>query len=356
MQSFAATLDIIQRDRPDLSLEEQRHMAATLMQLTECSLHSAVAQDVDEAGWKTARGAGIGGSEIACIIGESEYAGPLTIWQRKVFGDNDYHQSEPARWGNLLESVIIAEWAKRTGRKYIRLPVNLRSNKHEFALANVDAFEVGDETLVIEGITVPKLIGICEVKTTSTYNKELWDEGEIPYAYVCQTNWYQEITGLHTCEIICLVGGQKLYSYPVPYIEDLVERMFTGGRKFWYDHIVAMVPPEPTAADEDTVLSSKEFEEEGPPVILEDDTSDNLVEAYIATREKISELKKLQDALKVQIYARIGNSRNAITSGHTITISQAKRKSCDLEALATYYPRAYATCVKTTVSNKFTVK
>lgn len=377
MQSLKEVCSILERDRPDIAVLDRLQMACYLQQLPDCYLQSAAAQAIDENAWLHARLSGIGGSEIAAIIGESSWDSPFSIWQLKTgqVAIDAKPQSEQARWGNLLEDVVLAEWSHRTGRSYVKLPVILCSNTVPFAFANIDGFEISSEETVditvanVEGCytcdlcyngntyfcTIPKIVGLCEVKTTSLYNGNAWDTGEIPYHYICQTTWYQAVTGIHTCEIMCLVGGQHLYNYVVPYMPDLVERLFTTGGTFWNVNVKQLIQPELTAADLER-LQEAIPDDDTEPVILEDEGSNNLAVAYVQLRDQLSGLKKVQNAIKAKLLDALGKNTQAVTTEHTLVIQRSSRDNCDVTLLREFYPAAYLACVKQTKINTLKVK
>ena len=112
------------------------------------------------------------------------------------------------RWGNLLENTVAQEWAKRENRQWIHVPVCLQSLDNSVMFANIDGFTLSDDRQTVTGI--------LEIKTTNEHNRQVWETGPLPEYYICQTNWYLGVTGLPLYDIVCLVGGQRLYSYTLP--------------------------------------------------------------------------------------------------------------------------------------------
>ena len=104
MQSRAELITIIQKGRPEIPLETVIKWATYLTQLDGCHLFSVAAPEKDKAEWLRERRAGIGGSEVAAIMGENHWNSPRQIWMSKMgmFDDKPPQQSEAARWGNLL--------------------------------------------------------------------------------------------------------------------------------------------------------------------------------------------------------------------------------------------------------------
>ena len=218
MQTTQELLQMILTGRPDISFEEASKWIKYLSQLKGCHLFSVASPEKDQKEWLKERTAGIGGSEIAAIMGENHWSSPRQIWMSKIgmFDDKQPTQSEAARWGNLLETAVATEWGVRNNRKWIHIPVIIQSDDEPWLFANIDGFTLSDDEELITGI--------LEVKTTSAYNLSQWEEGPLPYHYICQVNWYCGITGLDQYDLVCLVGGQKLYSYTLPAVKELFEK------------------------------------------------------------------------------------------------------------------------------------
>lgn len=349
MQSVNEILEILAKDRPDVSIDEATVWANYLQQLKGCHLYSAASLEYDKEAWLKQRVAGIGGSEIATILGENHWSSPRQIWLEKIgFYDVESRpQSEQARWGNLLETTVAREWAHRNGRAWIHIPVILRSDDAYWQLANVDGFTLSDDLTTITGI--------LEIKTTSEYNRQVWEEGPLPFNYICQTTWYCGITGLDQIELACLVGGQKLFDHTLPFDAELFEKEKAAAAKFWLENVLKGIEPEATEVDKQTTKKD-DHDPSLPPVILDDDESERIVDAYCELRTKIGELTKVKDALYAQIYLKLGMSTQGLTKSHTIVLQTSARRSCDFDRLAEYYPQAYEECVSTNISTSLRIK
>ncbi|HQV23796.1 MAG TPA: YqaJ viral recombinase family protein, partial [Agitococcus sp.] len=83
--------------------------------------------------WLKGRQTGIGGSEIAAIVGLNQYRTPMQVWESKVNPVQDEETSQPAYWGTVLEDVVAKEYALRTGNKVQRLTKQMRHPDFDFA-------------------------------------------------------------------------------------------------------------------------------------------------------------------------------------------------------------------------------
>jgi putative phage-type endonuclease len=348
MQTRDEIIEIISRDRPDISQHEIGIWADYLLQLKGCHLYSAASPEFDKEEWLKQRTAGIGGSEIATLLGENKYSSPRQLWMSKMgMLPGDYKQSEPARWGNLLETSIATEWGIRNEKQWVHIPVIIQSDEEEWLLANIDGFVLSNDRHTITGI--------LEIKTTTVYNLTLWEEGPLPYNYICQTNYYAGITGLSEIDLVCLVGGQKLCSHFMMADVELFEKEKQVAREFWLVNVKGCVEPIATEGDVQC-LKDAGFDEELKPIVFEDDGTDNLVKGYVDLREKITKLTEIKKALSAQIMVALDKHTSGITKSHTLAITTQTRKSCDYDLLADMYPDAYKDCISQSVSTILRIK
>lgn len=354
MQCEAELRQIISAGRPEIPEETVAKWAMYLVQLNGCHLFSVAAPEKDKDEWLRERRAGIGGSEVAAIMGENHWNSPRQIWLSKMgmFDDKPPQQSEAARWGNLLETTVADEWALRNNRKYVHIPVILQDDERPYLLANIDGFTLSDDELVITGI--------LEIKTTSAYNNDVWEYGPIPFHYMCQTNWYCGITHLGAYTIVCLVGGQKLYFYDMPADADLFTREVAAADDFWLNHIVTGIEPAATAVDAELLKKAEPAEttgeEEEISVVWDDDENKRLVDSYIKLREKISALDSVKKAVYAQIRINLGNATNAITSTGSVSARRTLRRTCDYDLLERLSPEIYRQVVSSKVSVSLDIK
>src|SRR6476620_3868255 len=113
-----------------------------------------------EADWQEYRRKqqGIGGSDVAVILGLSPYKSAFSLWLEKTGQVKAKPvQNEYVEWGNLLEPVIRDKFRRETGFEVYENPYVLQHDEHEFMVANIDG-EVVDPAYNGER-------GILEIKT-----------------------------------------------------------------------------------------------------------------------------------------------------------------------------------------------
>ena len=223
--------------------------------------------------WVKSRRSGIGGSDVAAVLGLSKYRTPLDIYHQKIDGTQQ-PENQAMYAGKLLEPVVAEWYTKESGRQVIR-DNKIRIHKDfDFLIANLDRVILPQNG---EGR------GILEIKTAGVYAAKYWQE-EPPVEYVCQIQHYLDVTGYTWGEFAVLIGGQEFKRYLVERDDEFIRLKNERLAAFWYDHIEKRIPPEPSNPDEI---------EELYPVSV-----GKVIEARPETYQVYAELKEKKELLK----------------------------------------------------------
>jgi putative phage-type endonuclease len=191
--------------------------------------------------WLRERKTYIGGSDIGAILGLSSFNSALDIYLAKVSDDIHEKQknddmAEAAYFGNLLEDLIAKEYARREKVSISEQTGLVRHPKYHFIAANVDRWADDGKY-------------ILECKTAHFMKNRQWGETEtddIPDTYLCQAAYYSAICNVPKVDIAVLIGGQDFRVYTYKKNEDFENKLIKQACKFWNEHIVPRIPPEPS--------------------------------------------------------------------------------------------------------------
>lgn len=295
----------------------------------------------DRAEWLAERRSGIGGSDIAAILGLSPWKTAVDVWLDKTGQreDDTVGDAEAVRWGVLLEWVVAQEYAGRTEHNVQRVKRILRHPSHEWAIGNIDRAIVAPGSRVRvadDGGTLLGADGLLEVKTASAYKAGEWgrdgDDDAVPLHYQAQCMWYLGITGQPWCDVAALIGGQRLVIRRIHRDDETIAAMLERADDFWHRHVLGGQAPEPaTARDVETLFRSDNGE------ALEAD--DELLAAYNRARSakaRIAEAEAEYDAAVERIKLALAD-RSALTiSGQTLATWKATKptRRTDWKAVA----------------------
>lgn len=154
--------------------------------------------------WHELRKSGLGGSDVAAVVGVSKWTSAYALWASKSgLIPDDFSDSEAMEWGRLLEPVIREKFAaKHPDWTVINTKATFRSQEHEFMLANVDGFiDFGNDEW-----------GVLEIKTAA-YEDD-WVNG-VPRYYETQVRHYMRVFGMSRGIVAVLFHGNKYQEYEV---------------------------------------------------------------------------------------------------------------------------------------------
>ena len=227
-------------------------------------LHPAERKALERQAFLDARRQGIGGSDIAAILGLSPYKTPFQLWQEKTgrfepsFGPE---QEERMHWGNVLEDVVARHYATQRGCKVQRINTQMHHPRWPVIIGNVDRVRVR----VQEGsrarwdAEAGRVLGadaVLEVKTASAFaaqDEDNWGEAgtdQVPQHYWMQVQHYLGISGLPVADLAVLFGGQQFRTYTIAADVALQNDIFAQAADWWQRHVVADLPPDPTTEAE----------------------------------------------------------------------------------------------------------
>lgn len=165
--------------------------------------------------WHAARANGLGGSEIAPVLGLSPFESRFSLWHRKTGMANPVVENDVMYWGKLLERTIREEFNRRHYLDDGFVAHEAGTWRHvdrQWQVANPDGLIW---PLILDRQEEPP-VSMLEVKTART--DDGWGEegtDQIPIYYRTQVLWYLDVFGLDLCHVAVLIGGSEYREYQV---------------------------------------------------------------------------------------------------------------------------------------------
>lgn len=188
---------------------------------------------------KEMRRHGIGGSEVAAILGLSPFMSPIDVWLAKVEGYECEVTPDMER-GIYLEDGVAKWYAARTGVE-VREVGTLRHPQHQRVLCTPDR-------IFNDANGQSRLLSI---KVPGNWLSEEWGE---PHAWRCPTGYYLQLqVEMAVCGALglCLTDWAHLAAplsgnleiLPVPGDERVQQRIVEEVNAWWTRHIERREPP-----------------------------------------------------------------------------------------------------------------
>ena len=290
----------------------------------------------DKDAWAKLRNKGIGGSDVACIMGLNPWKKPYALYCEKVglVEPEDLSDNEAVEWGVELEPSVAKKFCQKTGFKVKRWGTVCNPDA-PWQMANFDRLIVGQD------------IGL-ECKTANAFKKDEWEGDSVPDAYFCQSQWYAYLSGFQGWWIACLIGGQHFEYKFIPRNDEFIADMVNKVNDFWNNHVLAKVPPEVDGSESTSEVIKK---------IYSTSVADSVIDLPSAAADwfaRYDELKTLEQTIKQQMEEcknhfkeMLGENETGLYGDRKVTWKMQKgRVTIDAKKLKKLYFDAFVDCAK----------
>lgn len=233
--------------------------------------------------WLDKRKNGIGGSDIAAIMGLSSYQTPYQVWLNKL-KPVENKDTEHTRRGRLLEDVVVKFWQEDTKKNIVQESCDpfliYYHKKYPFLFGSPDRIYIDK-----------KGKGILECKTTLMNI----DPDDLPKHWFCQIQWYMGIVGLEFGEIAYMSNFFKTGRVKYNFVQEFFDKMVEYAIYFWEEHIIKKVPPQFFNSSDIESIYKKHVD---GSIIEATQETYSVYQSLKAVREKIKPLEKEEENLK----------------------------------------------------------
>lgn len=287
-------------------------------------------EGLTRADWLKLRRRGIGGSDVAAIIGISKWRTPLDIYNDKTEegepADDQEEDNPSMEWGRRLEPVIREKYADATGFRVSKPNAMFVNTGHPFMIADVDG--ICEDGRILE----------CK---TARSGKDWGEEGtdEIPQYYQTQVQHYMAVLGAPVCDVAVLIGGSDFRIYTVRRDQELIDLLINDEEEFWEKHVVPGIPPAPMSISE---MAATYPDSNGGEVEATSEIADALKEMVITERE-VAEKKAHLDGLKAEVQGYMEESEKLLINGAPVATwkTSKPRVTFDTNAFGKAEPDLY---------------
>lgn len=327
--------------------------------------------DLPKDDWLNYRRRGIGGSDVAAIMGVSPFRTARDIYYDKL--NIAAVEPDDSNWvalevGHLLEDLVARIFQKKTGLRVYQIKKMFYHPVYQFMLADVDYFvELQDGTTAI-----------LEIKTTNYNAKDNWWMGEheiVPEYYELQGRHYMAIMDVDQVFFCCLYGNteDEVIIRHVRRDAAIEAEMIYLEQEFWMENVQKKIPPEYLEEGDLVMDSVRKFGEPADaqaPAVMLDMTQTSILMQYIQLQEQKSrydaESRRIESAMKRmrgQIVSVMGSSCKAVCrkDGQDFTVTYNPVRKLDVNKdnllrLQLNHPDIYDEYVTVSEYRRFHVK
>lgn len=297
--------------------------------------------DGDREAWLDQRRKGVGGSDVAAIMGLSPYRGAYEVWAEKsgLIEAPDISDKPAVIWGNILESVIGDHYAEsHPDREVRRLNAVCQSIERPWAQASLD-YEVKDPDLGW---------GVLEIKTAGQRSEGKWDDG-VPLFYQTQVAHYLSVTGRQFADVAVLIGGQDYREYRIMRDEDDMRAVESAVDEFWRRVQTGEEPHVDGSPGEAEALFKLHQTSDGE--VWDCGDMPREVADYIYYKETADAAKDRLEKAGNALKRLIGDRKGIKCPDYIVTWPRGTRKTFDKKRFMTEHPDLYEQYVNVGPSN-----
>ena len=324
--------------------------------------------------WLEWRRKGIGGSDVAAIMGISPFRTARDIYYDKlkivsVEEEDEFDDSWVAKeMGNLLEPLVAKIFQKKTGFEVFQIKKMFYHPNYPFMLADVDYFvKLPDGT-----------VAILEIKTTDDSRAVEWyrnGDKIVPVYYESQGRHYMAVTDIDRVFYCCLYGRSEdnVIIREIKRDFEYEDEMIFLEQEFWEEQVKKKVPPPYTESGklvlESAINHTGPADKAAPAKSLNAKMTSTLMrymqlqeeKKYSDTQSKQieNEMQKLKGILIAEMNTTCTATCEQDGREFTVTYNPVRKSTIDKDGLLRLellYPEIYKQFVKTSESRRFYVK
>ena len=284
--------------------------------------------NLERKDWLDVHKTGIGGSDVAAVLGISPWKSPLDVFLDKTGKSAPEPENDAMYWGTRLEALVANKYCEVSGNEVRRVNSILRSEKFPCLIGNIDRAvcpEKGKLPVVKGVFRTPKIL---ECKTARSMSDEWGANGtdQIPEYYLTQVLHYLGLTGCESCDVACLfLDSRKFGIYTVYADSDLIATMFARLAQWWDDYVAKNVaPPARSIAD-----VQKLFKRSAAVEITATKEIEDAAFEYASLKKQEAEIAAKLESAKEKIAVYMGEADTLVDVGGKplITWKTGKDKS-----------------------------
>lgn len=263
--------------------------------------------------WLEFRRQGIGGSDVAGILGMSPWRSPYSVWAEKTGRlPIDDTGNEFTHWGTIMEPILAKEFEKETSKKVYRQNKTFYRPDHQFLRANIDREIAGEP-------------GFLEIKTAMEYKSSEWDGDSIPVPYQLQVQHYMYVLNRPYVYIAYLIGGHHFDWQLVKRDQGSIDTFEPILIDWWEKYVVHDVEPDVDGETATTAALKALYPDEDGEVIELGHDINQLLRNREELTTSVKSTSKSIDAIANRVRQAMKEASAAETEDFRITNHENKR-------------------------------
>lgn len=286
---------------------------------------------------KARRRLGVGGSEVAALVGMNPYMRPIDVYEAKVHG-RDVPDNQHMERGRFFEKPT-AEWrVHRYGGRLVEVDT-IQSKQHPLILVHPD-FIVAPAGDPAANLDYQNCIDLS-IKVPGPRTWGQWGEDgsdECPTQALIQLQYelipLGELYGINRGEVCAPIDGD-LRRFPMVSDRELQAMLIDAVERFWRDHVLPQRPPSPDGSNSYSEFIRRRYPENSGPLLRADFEGEAWAEQLFRARAAMQRAEMEAEEARQQLELLIGAGDGIEGEGWRITWRRTKGTlRTDWEAVA----------------------
>lgn len=249
--------------------------------------------------WLSERRGGLGGSDVAAVLGLSPWRTAVDVWLDKTGRAAPQEETEAMRIGTELEDFVARRYCEATGRTVQRFN---RMVHRGCLLGNFDRLVVSEGAKVASHQGEIRTDTLLECKTSSRD----WADG-VPIYYQTQVQHYMGLTEelRHADVAVLFLVHKRFETFRVERDDEVIATLRERLTAWWERYVAGDEMPPPANEADCKALWARS--NPGKTVTADEATSD-AVNRYRILKAEADDMAEALDALKGEICAAMGDA------------------------------------------------
>jgi putative phage-type endonuclease len=275
------------------------------------------------------RRTGLGGSDMGAVLGLNPYRTPFQVFQEKTGRAEPFTGNLQTRFGTYAEEFVAREYSERTGNKVQRFNMMLQHRRAPL-IGHVDRLIVpkGRKTASYRHkIRTDRGLETKTAHALAASRGDEWGEDgtdQVPQSYLVQCATYMALTECQHWDLACLFGNSDFRVYHLARDLELEEMLLDEANRWWRNHVIADVPPDPSSEIEARQRWSRHVD--GRVIEFDDDQRD-LLYKYATLKGEQSALEKEIQAARDRLIPMLGDAETVGRNGIRLATFRANKDS-----------------------------
>lgn len=252
----------------------------------------------DRHGWEGARNTGLGASDASTVFDVNPYQDRYQLWAIKTGRMKSTPPNLTLRYGQINEQLVREAYEDDKEVTVWNEPNLMLQHPED------DWLRYSPDGLVME---FPRLFEAKTAKRSGEWRGEASDHAE------AQVSAGMTVIGspLVDADIHVMIGGdpENMLSYTIPYNQATVDAVREEMARFWHDHVLKDVPPQPTHRSLDALLGHYEETVPGSVLHVKGKQRQEVLDAvaeFERGRTMVSKGEKIRDSAKARLLRTAG--------------------------------------------------